>query len=429
MESHPYLQRRQRVMQWAGPDALVIVPAAPERVRSRDSLYPYRQDSELWYLSGFPEPEAVLVLAPGRGQGQALLFCRPRDPARETWDGPRVGPDGAVSAWGIDAAWPISELDSVLPSLLAGCERVYCPDPVHPLLEHLLADWVGRRGEDPGDVICDLGPFLHEMRLFKDAEELSLMRHAAAISVKAHAAAMRAARPGLHEYQLQAEIEYVFGQHGAVAAYESIVGAGANGCVLHYRANTAPIRDGDLVLIDAGCEYHGYAADITRTFPANGRFTPEQRALHDLVHRAHAAALDQARPGMAWDTLHMAVVEVLTDGLLRLGLLQGGMQQQLDSAGYKRFYPHKSGHWLGLDVHDVGAYEADGRSRPLQPGMVLTIEPGLYIPPGLEGVERKWWGIGIRIEDDVLITGEGHEVLTAGLARSADEVEAWMAGR
>jgi len=423
-----YLQRRQRVMQWAGPGALVIVPAAPERVRSRNSLYPYRQDSDLWYLSGFPEPEAVLVLAPGRAQGQTLLFCRPRDPVREAWDGPRVGPDGAVNAWGIDAAWPISELDSVLPSLLAGCTRVYCSDPGHPLLAHLLAE-VGRRDTGPADGICDPGPFLHEMRLFKDAEELSLMRHAAAISVKAHAAAMRAARPGLHEYQLQAEIEYVFGQHGAVPAYESIVGAGANGCVLHYRANTARILDGDLVLIDAGCEYHGYAADITRTFPGKGRFTPEQRALHDLVHHAHAAALDQARPGVAWDSMQMAAVEVLTDGLLRLGLLQGGMQQQLDSAGYKRFYPHKSGHWLGLDVHDVGAYEVAGRSRPLQPGMVLTIEPGLYIPPGLEGVERKWWGIGIRIEDDILITEQGHEILTAGLARSADEVEAWMAGR
>jgi len=422
-----HVQRRQRLLPLIGEDGVLILPAAPECVRSRDSLYPYRQDSDLWYLTGFPEPDAVLVLAPGRPRGQVLLFCRPRDPARETWDGPRVGPDGAVEAWGMDGAWPIGELPGILPSLLAGRKQVYCSEPGHPLLQRLLAGRVLEQGAESSGSICDPAPFLHEMRLFKEAEELALMRHAAAISVKAHAAAMRVARPGLHEYQLQAEIEYVFARNGAVPSYASIVGAGANACVLHYHANTAMIEDGNLVLIDAGCEYHGYAADITRTFPANGRFTPEQRALHDLVCRAHAAALAQARPGVAWEAMHAAAVEVLTDGLLRLGLLQGGMQQQLDSGGYRRFYPHKTGHWLGLDVHDVGGCEVDGHSRPLQPGMVFTIEPGLYVPPGLQGVDRKWGGIGIRIEDDVLITEDGHDILTAGLARSAGEVEAWMA--
>jgi len=413
---HPYIQRRQRLMQWAGPDAVVIVPAAPEQVRSRDTLYPYRQDSDLWYLSGFLEPEAVLVLAPGHRQGESFLFCRARDRARETWDGPRIGPERAPGLYGVDAAWPIGELSAVLPELLAGREQVYCTRDDLPALAGVLADW-GRTGSPSG--LLDPAPFLHQMRLVKDAEELHLMRHAAEISVNAHAAAMRAARPGLYEYQLQAELEYIFRQHHAVPAYESIVGAGGNGCILHYRANDARMKDGDLVLIDAGCEYHGYAADITRTFPVNGRFTHEQRTLYDLVLAAHAAALDKARPGHAYEAMHLAAVDVLTEGLLRLGLIA-------DAADYKRFYPHKSGHWLGLDVHDVGTYDADIGSRQLQPGMVLTIEPGLYVPPGAEGVDPKWHGIGVRIEDDVLISEAGHEILTAGLARSADEIEAEM---
>jgi len=413
---HTCIQRRQRLMQLVGPDAAVIVPAAPEQVRSRDTLYPYRQDSDLWYLSGFPEPDAVLVLAHGHPQGETFLFCRARDSQREAWDGPRVGPERAPGAYGVNAAWPVGELQTVLPQLLAGRERVYCTRTDHPVLDEVLADWTQA---GPSSGVFDAAPFLHQMRLVKDPEELRLMRHAAQISVNAHVAAMRAARPGLYEYQLQAELEYIFRQHYAVPAYESIVGAGGNGCILHYRANDARMKDGDLVLIDAGCEYHGYAADITRTFPVNGRFSREQRALYDLVLAAHAAALDKARPGLAYETMHLAAVEVLTEGLLRLGLIA-------DAADYKRFYPHKSGHWLGLDVHDVGTYDADIGSRQLQPGMVLTIEPGLYVPPGAEGVDPKWHGIGIRIEDDVLITDAGHEVLTAGLARSADEIEAEM---
>jgi len=411
-----YVQRRQSLLQQAGDGALVIIPAAPERIRSRDSHYPYRQDSDLWYLSGFPEPDAVLVLAPGHAQGETFLFCRPRDPAREAWDGPRIGPDAAPEVCAVDTAWPITALETHLPALLSGRRRVYCPPGVRPELDTALETWADGTG---GEARLDPGLLLHEMRLFKDPEELTLMRRAAAISVNAHAAAMRDARPGRYEYQLQAELEYIFAQHGSVPAYESIVGAGANGCILHYRANTAPLADGDLVLIDAGCEYLGYAADITRTFPANGRFTPEQRALHDLVHAAHSAALDQARPGRAWAAIHEAAVAVLTQGLLRLGLID-------TPSDYRRFYPHKSGHWLGLDVHDVGAYEIDGHPRPLQEGMVLTIEPGLYIPPGAQNVHPKWHGIGIRIEDDVLITGSGHALLSVGLARSADEIEAQM---
>jgi len=411
-----YVQRRQRLLQLIGADGVLILPAAPECVRSRDSLYPYRQDSDFWYLTGFAEPGAVLVLAPGCADGDTLLFCRPRDLVREAWDGPRVGPEAAPEALAVDAAWPMDEVAAKLPQLLSGREHVYCRSGVHPELDAVLAAWAKE-----AQAILDPAPFLHDMRLIKDAEELRLMRHAAAISVNAHAAAMRAARPGLYEYQLQAELEYIFRRHNAVPAYESIVGTGGNACILHYRANAAQVCDGDLVLIDAGAEYLGYAADITRTFPANGRFTPEQRTLYDLVLAAHAAVLDQARPGMIYGAMHLAAVEVLSEGLQRLGLIE-------DAADYKRFYPHKSGHWLGLDVHDVGTYDADVGSRPLQPGMVLTVEPGLYIPPGMEGVDPKWHGIGIRIEDDVLITEDGHDVLTARLARSADEVEALMAG-
>jgi len=399
---------------------VVIVPAASECVRSRDTHYPYRQDSDFWYLTGFPEPDAVLVLVPGRAQGQTLLFCRPRDRTRETWDGPRIGPDRAGENYAVDAAWPITELETVLPALLAGRRRVYHAPGAHRWLDALVQTWAKDASSPATGVVLDPASILHEMRLIKDEEELQLMRRAATISANAHRAAMRAVSPGLHEYQLQAELEYVFMQHHAVPAYESIVGAGANGCILHYRANAARIGDGELVLIDAGCEYQGYAADITRTFPANGRFTPEQRALYDLVLAAQTAALDRARPGIAWEAMHQAAVEVLSDGLLRLGLIR-------DAADVIRFYPHKSGHWLGLDVHDVGTYTKDGVSRPLQPGMVLTIEPGLYIPPGMPNVDAKWWGIGIRIEDDVLITNNGHDILTAGLARSADAIEAEMA--
>jgi len=413
----PYAQRRQRLLDMVGDGAVVIVSAAPECVRSRDSLYPYRQDSNFWYLTGFAEPEAVLVLAPGRAQGEVVLFCRPRDPVREAWDGPRIGPERAPEVCAVDAAWPITELPRLLPQLLEGREQVYAEDLVHVQLLQGLEAW---KKEHAAHTVLALSPLVHEMRLFKEAAEVALMRRAASISVEAHLAAMHAARPGLHEYQLQAELEYIFGQHGAVPAYESIVGAGANACILHYRANHALMHDGDLVLIDAGCEYRGYAADITRTFPVNGRFNAKQRAIYEIVYAAHAAALDKARPGIAYDAIHTAAVEVLSDGLMRLGLIT-------QAADYTRFYPHKSGHWLGLDVHDVGAYALEGVSRPLQAGMVLTIEPGLYIPAHLHDVAPEWHGIGIRIEDDVLITADGHDILTAGLARSADEVEAQMA--
>ncbi|HOZ25133.1 MAG TPA: Xaa-Pro aminopeptidase [Thermomonas sp.] len=426
-------RRRQQLMQAAGDGSILILPAAPERIRSRDTHYPYRQDSDFWYLTGCAEPDAVLVLVPGRKHGEAILFCRERDPEREGWDGPRLGPDGAVELLGMDDAYPISDIDDILPGLLEGRRRVHYHLGRDADFDLTLIGWLNRvraqarQGAQPPQEFLELGHLLDEMRLFKSADEIELMQRAADISVDAHRAAMRAARAGIHEYELQAELERVFRMHDAQPAYASIVGAGANACVLHYRENNAKSRDGDLVLIDAGAEYRGYAADITRTFPVNGRFRKEQRALHDLVCAAQAAALAQARPGAAYEAGHDAAVATLTEGLLSLGLLKGRLEAAIARGDYKRFYRHKTGHWLGLDVHDVGEYRIDGESRLLEPGMVFTLEPGLYIPSDDASVPAKWRGIGIRIEDDVLVTADGHRVLTGALERSADEVEGLMA--
>ncbi|MEA9556574.1 aminopeptidase P N-terminal domain-containing protein [Xanthomonas nasturtii] len=429
-----YARRRKQLMQMAGEQAILILPAAPERIRSHDTHYPYRQDSDFWYLSGFPEPEAVLVLVPGRKHGEAILFCRERDAEREAWDGPREGQEGAVERYGMDDAYPIDDVDEILPGLLEGRTRVYYHFGRDVDFDLKLIGWLKRvreqvrHGAQPPHEFLELGHLLHEQRLFKSRDEIALMQQAADISVRAHRAAMRLARPGVHEYELQAEVEREFRAADAWPAYGSIVGTGSNACVLHYRANNARSREGELVLIDAGAEYRGYAADITRTFPVNGRFTPAQRALHALVGAAQAAALAQAEPGVAYEAGHLAAVETLTEGLLRLGLLKGKLERNIAEEQYKRFYRHKTGHWLGLDVHDVGDYRLAGDSRLLEPGMVFTIEPGLYVSADDTSVDAKWRGIGIRTEDNVLITADGHRVLTDALARSADEIEAEMAG-
>ena len=428
-----FARRRKQLMRMSTDDAILILPAAPERVRSNDTHYPYRQDSDFWYLSGFPEQDAVLVLVPGRKHGEVLMFCRERDPEREGWDGPRAGQEGAVEQYGMDDAYPIEDLDEILPGLLEGRSRVYYHFGRDAEFDLKLIGWVNRvrehvrHGAQPPHEFLELGHLLHELRLFKSKDEIKLMQRAADISVLAHEAAMRASRPGAHEYELQAEVERVFRAHDAWPAYGSIVGAGANACVLHYRANNARAADGELVLIDAGAEYRGYAADITRTFPANGRFSKPQRALHDLVGAAQAAALAQARPGVPYEAGHVAAVETLTEGLLSLGLLKGKLEKNIASGQYKRFYRHKTGHWLGLDVHDVGEYRLAGDSRLLQPGMVFTIEPGLYVSADDTTVDAKWRGIGIRTEDDALVTADGNRVLTDRLARSADEIETLMA--
>jgi len=430
-----YADRRRQLMEMVGEDAILVLPAAAEKVRSLDTHFPYRQDSDFWYLSGFAEPDAVLVLVPGRRHGEVILFCRERDPDREVWDGPRAGQDGAVADHGMDDAYPIDDLDDILPGLLEGRSRVYYHFGRDAEFDLKLIGWVNRvrsqvrHGAQPPHEFLELGHLLHEQRLFKSTGEIALMERAAQISIEAHRAAMHAAHAGIAEYALQAEVERVFRMHDAVPAYNSIVGAGRNGCILHYRDNNARTSGGELVLIDAGAEYRGYASDITRTFPVDGRFSAEQRALHDLVGAAQAAALAQARPGVAYEAGHLAAVQTLTEGLLRLGLLQGSLEENISSGQYQRFYRHKTGHWLGLDVHDVGDYRLAGESRLLEPGMVFTIEPGLYVSADDRTVEARWRGIGIRTEDDVLITETGHRVLTDGLERSADEIEAAMAGR
>ena len=425
-----YARRRRQLMRLAGEDSILILPAAPERIRSNDSHYPYRQDSDLLYLTGFREPDSVLVLVPGRAHAESLLFCRERDPEREAWDGPRAGPEGAVADYGMDDAYGIDDIDDILPGLIEGRNKVWYHFGRDKDFDLKLIDWVNRvrsrvrMGARSPHEFLQLGHLLHELRLFKSPDELKLMRRAAAITCEAHQRAMARTRPGMYEYEIEAELLHAFRRHGAVPAYEPIVGSGPNACVLHYRANDAQLRDGDLLLIDAGAEFQHYAADVTRTFPISGEFSRAQRAIYEIVLAAQAEALAAVRPGKPWNAPHDAAVAVLTEGLLSLGLLRGSMSQCLKDESYRRFYMHKTGHWLGLDVHDVGEYRIDGEPRLLEPGMVLTIEPGLYIAPDAKGVAAKWRGIGVRIEDDIVVTATGGEVLSTAAPKTLAAVEA-----
>jgi Xaa-Pro aminopeptidase len=428
-----FARRRKHLMELIGPNGIAVVAAAPERVRSRDTLFPYRPDSDFYYLTGFAEPEAVVVLMPGRPQGEFLLFCRERNPEREQWDGPRAGPEGAVASYGADDAFPITDLDDILPGLLERNDRVYYSMGGNEFDQRLLAFMKtlnGKRqsGHAPSELVA-LDHLLHEMRLFKSRAETSVMRQAARIAVAAHSRAMRACRPGMKEYELEAEFVHEFRRHGAECSYPPIVAAGANACVLHYRANDASLHDGELVLIDAGCEVSMYASDVTRTFPVNGKFSAPQRELYEVVLEANEAATAKARAGNHWNDPHDAAVDVVTKGLKGLGLLEGRVPQLVKSLAYKRFFMHKTGHWLGMDVHDVGDYKVADHWRLLEPGMVMTVEPGIYVSPDDKSVDKRWRGIGIRIEDDVQVTRTEPDVLTQALPRTVAEIERQMDGR
>ncbi|MGR6499582.1 Xaa-Pro aminopeptidase [Pseudomonas fulva] len=428
-----YARRRKALMAQMVPNSIAILPAAAVAIRNRDVEHVYRQDSDFQYLSGFPEPEAVIALIPGREHGEYVMFCRERNPERELWDGLRAGQEGAVRDFGADDAFPIADIDEILPGLIEGRERVYSAMGSNPEFDRRLRDWINvirskaRLGAQPPNEFVALDHLLHDMRLYKSAAEVKVMRTAAEISAKAHVRAMQACRPGLHEYSLEAELDYAFRQGGAkMPAYGSIVAAGRNGCILHYQQNDAPLKEGDLVLIDAGCEIDCYASDITRTFPVSGRFSSEQKAIYELVLSAQAAAFAEIAPGKHWNHAHEATVRVITEGLVELGLLKGDVQSLIESEAYRAFYMHRAGHWLGMDVHDVGDYKVGGEWRVLEPGMALTVEPGIYIAADNESVAKKWRGIGIRIEDDVVVTRQGCEILTSGVPRTVAEIEALM---
>jgi Xaa-Pro aminopeptidase len=429
-----FAKRRRQLMELIGGNGIAVLAAAPERVRSRDTLFTYRPDSDFYYLTGFEEPEAVAVLMPGREQGEYLLFCRERNPERELWDGPRAGPEGAVERYGADDAFPITDLDDILPGLLERTDRVYYSIGVAPEFDQRLLGFIQtlnanrQRGHAPSEIVA-LDHLLHEMRLFKTRAESSVMREAARIAVQAHSRAMRACRPGMLEYELEAEFLHEFRRHGADCSYPPIVAAGANACVLHYRANNAELVDGELVLIDAGCELEMYASDVTRTFPVNGTFSAPQRELYEVVLEANRAATAAAKAGNHWNDPHDAAVVTVTKGLKELGLLKGKTAALIKSQQYRQFFMHRTGHWLGIDVHDVGDYKVDEQWRLLEPGMVMTIEPGIYVSPAAKSVAKRWRGIGIRIEDDVQVTRDGPEVLTLGLPTSVAEIESHMSAR
>ncbi len=409
---------------------IAIVPTAPERRRSRDSHYPYRYDSYFYYLTGFPEPEAVLVQIAGASPA-SILFCRAKDVEREIWDGLRHGPEAAREAFGFDETYPISELDNVIPRLLGGQQVVYCHFGDDSSWTNRIVGWVDAvRAQSRSGVAAparfeDVNALLDEMRLIKDDTEIGIMREAGRISGVAHQRAMRLARPGVAEFELEAELQHEFRRHGAEPAYQPIVASGANACILHYIENRARLADGDLVLIDAGCELHGYASDVTRTFPASGRYSAAQKDVYELVLAAQAAAIAKVRPGCHWNEPHEAALRVLAQGMIDLRLCEGSVDSIIEKGDYKQFYMHRTGHWLGLDVHDVGDYKRDDAWRTLVPGMTLTVEPGCYVRPG-ERVPRELWNIGVRIEDDALVTADGCEILTAGVPKRVSDIEELM---
>ena len=426
-------KRRKELMRMMGEGSIAILPTASEKVRNSDADYTFRADSDFYYLTGFPEPEALMVLVPGRANGEFVLFCRERDPEKEIWHGRRAGLEGACEKYGADDAFPITDIDDILPGLIEKCDKVFHTfgndmgyDQLITRMVHKLRNQ-SRSGAHYPHEFVSLEHLLHDMRLYKSRSELKVMREAAEVSVAAHIRAMQVCRPGMMEYQLEAEFLYAFRRHNGHAAYTTIVGGGENGCILHYTENNCPLQDGDLVLIDAGGEIDNYAADITRTFPVNGRFSEAQRAVYQVVLDAQYAAIEQVKPGNHWNDPHEAAVKVLTKGLVKLGLLKGRLPKLIKDQAYRRFYMHRTGHWIGMDVHDVGDYKVGDEWRVLEPGMVLTIEPGLYIGAE-EDIPIEFRNIGVRIEDDVVVTKDGHEILTEGAPKEISEIEKLMVG-
>ncbi|MDF1782192.1 MAG: Xaa-Pro aminopeptidase [Alcanivoracaceae bacterium] len=433
ISAQEFARRRRELMAHMEENSIAILPAAPERTRNRDVEHHYRQDSDFWYLSGFGEPEAVMALIPGREHGEFVLFCRERDRTMETWNGYRAGPEGAVGKFGADDAFPISDIDEILPGLIEGRERVYYDLGREPEFDRRVMNWVNsirakvRTGAHPPGEFLALTHLLHDQRLYKSAAELKLMRRAGEISAAAHCRGMQTVHPGMFEYQLEAEYLHEFIHQGArFTAYPSIVGGGKNGCILHYIDNNEKLKDGDLVLVDAGCELDIYASDITRTYPVNGKFSSAQQALYELVLASQYAAIEKVQPGNHWNEPHEAAVHVLAQGMKDLGLLNGDLNEILETESYRQFYMHRTGHWIGLDVHDVGDYKVHDAWRVLEPGMVMTVEPGIYIAPDDETVAAKWRGIGIRIEDDVAVTKKGYDIFTSDVPKDVADIEKIM---
>ena len=425
-----FSERRSELSKKVLDNSAIIVASSPVKSRISDTDYLYRQDSNFYYLSGYEEPESILLIRPYAKKDNFIIFCRDRDPLKEQWDGFRSGQTGAVQDFGADKSLSISSVDSLMPELLEGAKNIYYSMSSPCGLDQRINTWVDqirlntRAGAEPPQNLLSLDSVIHEMRLLKSDEEIAVMKQAAEITTEAHIRAMKAVKPGMFEYQLEAEYLYAFNKNGARApAYNSIVGGGNNACILHYVENNSELKDGDVVLVDAGCEYKYYASDVTRTFPVNGSFTEEQKQIYSVVLEAHKQSMDQLKPGNKWNLAHEKSVEVIVEGLIDLGIIKSSKKEAIDTGEYSKYYMHRIGHWLGMDVHDVGSYKQDGDWRDLEPGMVMTIEPGIYILDSLEGVEDKWKGIGVRIEDDVLVTKKGFEVLTPDIPRSIEEVE------
>jgi Xaa-Pro aminopeptidase len=428
MTQDEFQRRRRQLMRMIGKDGIAILPAASVKLRNGNVEYAYRQDSRFYYVTGFSEPDAVAVLVPGRAQAEYVLFVRDRDAVKESWDGSRAGPDGAIATFGADDAFPIADIDEILPGLMEARARVYYTMGVHTEFDPRVVGWVNalraqaRQGAQVPQEFVALDHVLDDMRLYKSRSELDKMRRAAGISVAAHRRAMAYARPGRMEYEVMAEIEHEFRRHNAAPAYQPIVGGGSNTCILHYRDNNARLNEGDLLLVDAGCEHEFYASDITRTFPVGGRWSAEQRAIYEIVLEAQLAAIDKARPGNDWNAPHEAAVRVATQGLVKLKLLKGRVPALIKSGAYREFFMHRTGHWIGLDVHDVGDYKVGEQWRVLEPGMAMTVEPGLYLRPSAS-VPKPYWNIGVRIEDDIVVTRGAPEVLSGDLEKDPDAIE------